>query len=170
MSEFAHCVLGDTRGEWETDRSETVRELALAMASQAQRTLDIVSRHLDPPLYNTGPFVEAVKELALRGRHSRIRLLVIDPAPLVAGGHRLLELAQRLSTFISLRVPGPDHRQFNEAWLIADSTGYIRRLFSDRYEGTASFADRRYARELTHEFDNLWQHAEPDPNLRRLHL
>ncbi|MCP5144674.1 MAG: acyltransferase [Gammaproteobacteria bacterium] len=164
------ATLGADDQEFKLDERDAVRDVALAMVSQCKRTLDIVSRHLDPPLFDTAEFAEAVRALALASRYSRIRIVVCDPQPLIKRGHRLVELANRLPTFISLRKPGLTHRQFNEAWLLADSTGYLRRRLADLYETTGSFNARREVRNLMQQFDELWEQGEPDPNLRRLHL
>lgn len=163
-------VLGTSEREFETERAEELRGVLLELAQQTRRTLDLVSRHLDPPLYDHEEFVEAVKQLVLGSPRARVRLLILDPAPLVSQGHRLMPLAQRLSSYIELRVPAPEHREFNEAWLVADKDGYAHRRFSDRYEATCNFHDPRLATHLTNRFDELWQRAQPDPNLRRLHL
>jgi hypothetical protein len=163
-------ILGASDRPFETASAEELCRVLLELAQQAQRTLDLVSRHLDPPLYDREDFVEAVKQLVLGSPRSRVRLLVLDPAPVVTHGHRLVPLAQRLSSYIELRVPAPEHREFNEAWLVADKEGYAHRRFSDRYEATCNFHDPRLAVHLTNRFDELWQRAQPDPNLRRRHL
>jgi hypothetical protein len=151
-------------------RSAEVCDVSLELARQTRRNLDLVSRHLDPELYDTAEFIETVRALATSGRRARVRILVLDTVPVVKRGHRLIELAQRLSSFISIRVPAPEHQDFNEAWLVADDTGYCYRRFSDRYDASANFADRRYSKQLTQRFDELWNRAQPDANLRRLHL
>lgn len=163
-------VLGASDRLFETARAEELGRVLLELAQQARRTLDLVSRHLDPPLYDREDFVDAVKQLVLGSSRARVRLLVLDPAPVVTHGHRLVPLAQRLSSYVELRVPAPEHREFNEAWLVADKDGYAHRRFSDRYEASCNFHDPRLATHLTNRFDELWQRAQPDPNLRRLHL
>ena len=163
-------ILGTTNELLELARSEEVREHLLALAQLARHSLDIVSRHLDPVLYNNAAFADAVRAMIVDTRRAQVRLLVLDPAPLVNQGHRLLELARHLTSFITVRTPAPEHKEFNEAWLVADNTGYLHRRFSDRYEATANFADRRQSNSLTHRFEDLWQRAEPASTLRRLHL
>lgn len=157
-------------GTFQTARAEELRQAQLTLVQRARRTLDLVSRHLDPALCDRDDFVDAVKELVLGSPRTRVRILVLDPASIVARDHRLLALARRLSSYIELRVPGPEHREFNEAWLVVDNTGYAHRRFSDRFEATVNFHDPRVAVALTHRFDELWQRAPPDPNVRRLHL
>lgn len=163
-------VLGQTAGTLDIAEREQLGAVSLALVQQAQRTLDIVSRHLDPLLYDTEPFVAAVRRLVLGSRHARVRLLLLDSRPLVTQNHRLIELALKLSSYIAVRVPAAQHKQFNEALLIADGTGYVHRTFSDRYEADASFADRRVAARLGDRFEELWTRALPDPNFRKLHL
>lgn len=152
------------------ETSAALREIALEMARNSSRTLDIVSRHLDPTIYDQAPFIEAIKQIVLNNRVARIRLLVTDIGPVITRGHRLLELSNRLSSYIAIRKPGRDYRNFNEALLLADSTAYIHRQFADRYEGLASHDDPRRASELTRRFEEIWQRADIDPNFRRLHI
>ena len=168
--EASNSVLGVTAGETNVETQRELIDVCLAMAEQCQRSLDIISRHLDPPLFDNEPFTMAVKALALRNRHVRVRLLIIDSRPLIRAGHRLVELANRLPSFIEIRAPGRESRHFNEAILVADNIGYIHRQFSDRYEATIDFSDRRVARRLSDRVDDMWERGVPDPNLRRLSL
>lgn len=162
--------LGETHREIPLATAQDNRTLCLALTMQCRRRLEIVSRRLDPPIYDTAEFAEAVKSLALGHSKARIRLLVAESEALVHDGHRLLDLAGRLSSFIELRVPATDHRDFGEAFLIADGMGYVHRPLTDRYEGKANFHHRSVARELTRRFEELWATGEPDPNLRRMLL
>jgi hypothetical protein len=137
---------------------------------QTSHTLDIVSRHLDPIVYDQPEIVDLIKHVALGSRKARIRIVITDLRPVVSRGHRLLELAQRLTSFISIRVPGHSHKNFNEAMLIADNSAYIHRPFADRYEGEAHLANRGKARGITSRFEELWEKADTHPSLRRLHI
>jgi len=163
-------VLGETDLEFRVERAEDLRAMMLALAQQGRRTLDLVTRHLDPPLLDREDFVDAVKAIALGSKYAEIRILLLDPGPVVSRGHRLIQLAQRLSSFVQLRVPSPEHKEFNEAWLVVDKRAYAHRRFSDRFEATVNFNDPRLASQLGNRFDEIWQRATPDPNLRRLHL
>jgi len=162
--------LGETPDVVEVALSDEARDAALALVRQARRTVDIVSRHLDAPLYDTAEFVAAVKALALGSHQARIRIVLGNVEPVLRDGHRLVTLAQRLPTFIQIRVPAPQFRDFNQAFLVADETGFLHRQFSDRYEGSASFFAPATARELLRVFEPIWETAEPDPNLRALRI
>ena len=167
---LAQLLLGVSEAPFEVKTREALAATCLAMAGQARRTLDIVSRHLDGPVYDNEAFASAIKQLALSHRSARIRLFILDPRPLVGQTHRLVDLATRLPTFIEIRTPSPQYRSFNEAWLIADNIGYVRRQFADRHEAEVDFSSRRRASALTERLDEMWERGQLDPNFRRLHL
>ena len=169
-SEQPSAELGISTGQIEIRSREELARLSLQLAAQASRRLDIVSRHLDSDLYDNNLFCEAVKRLALSHRNARIRLLIIDSKPLKTRSHRLLELAARLTSFIAIYGPGAQHRDFNEAFLLADDAGYIQRRFGDRFEGNADFNDRRTTLALRERMDDMWERGSPDLSFRRLHI
>ena len=152
------------------DDSQTLGSLSLEIAQNGRRTIDIATRRLDPALYDNQPFVDALKDLVLRNRLARVRLLISDMAPVISRGHRLIDLASRLSSFIAVRKPGKDYKNFNEVMLVADNNAYTHRRFADRYDGIGSLDDIRRASELSGQFDEIWKRADLDPNFRRLHI
>jgi len=152
------------------ESSEQIRELALAMVRSARRSIAISGRQLDPRLYDNSEFAEAVKRLALSSRHARVRLLALEARELVSRGHRLIDLAQQLSSFISIRVPSQQHAGFNEAMLVVDERLWIHRRPADLLEGFAAFEDPRQGRELARRFDEIWAQAEVEPSFNRIRL
>lgn len=167
MIRLENYTLGETDDPLTIGTSAEVTMVALMMVSQARRTLDIVSRTLDPIVYDTPEFVEAVRQLALKSRHSKIRLLVHEPAQIMKRGHRLVDLGMQLTSFIEMRIPDNEHADFNESLLIADATGYIHRQNGERYEAKLNFSDGRTSRILSKIFDEMWDKGRSDPNLRR---
>jgi hypothetical protein len=146
------------------------QRVAAALVAEARRSLEVFSRDLEAEIYDQPDFLEGVRALALRSPKVCIRILLQDPARVVRDGHRLVELARRLSSFIEIRRPSHDYRDYNEAFLIADGSGLLHRRLADRYEGEASFKHPLRARELRNFFDEVWQRAAPHPELQRLHL
>lgn len=151
------------------DREQN-RDMALELCRRATQTIEIFSRDLEPLIYDRPALLETIKELALKNRKAQIRILIQDAGNIVKQGHRLVELAYRLSTYIQLRKPNVDHRNFNEAFLIIDGTGFLHRNQADRFAGTASFNHPSRARNLQGSFNEMWDHSSPDPDLRRLHI
>lgn len=170
MNPFKNYILGISESEIELDTVDQIRDLVLAMAQQASRTLDIYSRDLDPRIYDTPGFADAAGRVAAGGKYSRVRILLLDEDPIVKHGHRLLELARRLSSYIEIRRIHEDYKHYNNAYLVADGRGYCYRELSDRFESVCNFNDLPRSRELTDQFNEVWEHSPPASALRRLYL
>lgn len=149
---------------------EEHRLICEQMAAQAQRSLRIISRHMDKAIYDTPVFIEHVSRLARKSKYSQIQLLVHDTLPAVHSGHRLIDLSQRLSSYVLIRKISSEYADFNAAFLIADDHGIVYRKLSDRYEGNANFNAPLHAREMTKLFMEIWELSLPDPQIRKLHL
>lgn len=169
-TEWELARLGEESTVYPLEHMEQVRAGSAALASQAQRSLAVMSRDLEARIYDQEPFLEAVKGLALSSRNARIRFLIHDSRYAVRHGHRLIELACGLSTFIAIRPLPEEGAALTEAFLVADERGVLHRPQGDRYQGTLSFNDPLQARDLLRCFDALWERSEPDSELRRLHL
>ena len=169
-SDFEHFSLKEDSQTVAIDTSEECRLAALSMVRQAVRDIDIVSRQLDPKMYDNREFSAAVSQMIVGSRRARVRALLRDTDAVVKRGHRLVTLFQRLSSFIELRVPDREFDEYDAAFLIVDGVGVIHRTLSDRFEGTVNFNDPRMARELTRQFEEMWQTALPGAGLRRIHL
>ena len=150
-------------------RAET-RHATELMVGQTQATLDIISRDLDPFLYDRETFLDLLSRLCLRNRQARIRFLVRDPSTPVKRGHRLIELGRQLSSSIEFRQPHRDYQHYNEAFLVADQCGLIHRSLADRFEGTANFYDPVVTRRKLDFFTEVWERSESHPEFRRLYL
>ncbi|MEW5757214.1 MAG: hypothetical protein AB1810_13015 [Pseudomonadota bacterium] len=170
MQDISKLKLGESDARLKLESSEDNRAAALALASQARLTLDIFTPDLEKPLYDTPEFLQAVKQLAIRHARTRIRILVQDATHAVKNGHRLIYLAQRLSSKITLRTPSAEYKPQRQCFLIADGIGLMRRIDAERYEGALNFKAPMEAKEYEKFFDEVWLHSEIDPYLRRLHI
>jgi len=169
MLDYSKLILGEIQTSIELDSSASQREAAVALVSQAQRSVDIFTRDLDKKIYDNRNFLDAVQNLVVN-QHGLIRILVKDSGNAVKYGHRLIALSQRLTSFIEIRKVVEDYREYNEAFLIADETGFVHRKHADRFEGIARFNAAKEAMNLLVFFNEVWRHSAPDPNLRRIYL
>lgn len=147
-----------------------LHEVSLEALRASRRHLDIISRNLEPMIFDTREFVLAVKSLVVNNPKSQVRIIVLRPDMLKGVQHRLVDLSLRLNSFISIRRPSREDWEFNEAMLICDRRHLIHRKLADRFDGVAYFdAEGRAAQQLR-KFDELWEYGEPDPNFRQLFL
>lgn len=151
------------------------REQALAaigeLLADAKHELAIHTRDLDPNLLDVAGPLEAIKRVALSGRHARVRILVQEPRKAVADGHRLIALAQRLPSSIEIRTPVEEQDlQYPAAFLVNDRRGYLFRPLGNRPDGEGStYAPGRHG-QLLSLFDQIWERSVPAEDLRPLSI
>lgn len=142
---------------------------AAVLLDDARHELALLTRDLDPGLFENPAALEALKRVALSGRTARIRILVHDPREAAANARRFAALAQRLSSAFALRTPVDDvDRQYGAAFVLNDRGGFLFRQLAERFEATGSTcAPGRHA-QLLAVFDAMWERAEPAAELRAL--
>jgi len=171
MRNLDEYILGASTSD--ASKVETRQEnadAALALVKQCGLKLAIISHQLDPFVYDQTEFVEAIKQLALKGRYVDIRILTFEPTLIVRRGHKLVELARKLSSYIEIRKPSSQYKSFNEAVLIADEIGYLFRESAEQYRGKVNFNGRRESKHMLDVFNSMWETSKPDPNFRRMHI
>lgn len=163
-------LIGTLTGPLALNRRTVVREAGIRVAQQAQRELLLLSNALEPDLYDQALFLSEVKRLALARPVLSVRVLLFDPRRASQGGHRLIELARRLTSRIAIRCVGEDDQDCPDAFLIADERGYLHRRRAATTEAVADFNHPREARRLRVAFDQLWERSTIAPELNRLYL
>lgn len=152
------------------DGIANLREQAAALAATARREALIISSDLQAPLYDQEPFLLELRRLAISSRRAKIQILVRDIDPIIKRGHRLLELAARLPSFIEIRRLAPEDSQYEQCFLLVDRAAYLWQQSSGSRLGELSYDAGVRGRQLAAEFLELWERGAPDPNLRRLAL
>ena len=170
MIRLDDLILGETNRDINVEDSSDNHSAALALTRQATRRLIIFSRELDPRVFDHPDFITAVKDLATRSRFSRIEILVQNSERIVKHGHRLVELSRRLNTFIEVRKPHTNYKDYNSAFVVADEVGVLRNPIADRYQGTVNFNTPLLGRELEQFFKEVWERSEADIELRSLNI
>lgn len=165
---FKNFILGVTNECVQIDTRQYNYDAIHKLVASAQHQIAIISRHLDPRIFNNEEFMQATLMLARRARYSNIRILVHDPSQIIKNGHRVLELSQRISSKIEIRKISQNFSQFNQSFLVADNIAYIHNLKSDLYDAEVNFNDKEKSKELMETFKNIWEQSSQDAALRRL--
>lgn len=150
------------------DHPQEIAAICAQMGAQARRELLLHDPLLEPALYDQWPFLEAVRQLALQRPALCVRILIFDPKAVNQRGHRLVELARRLSSRIAIQRVADEDQERLDAFLVIDATGYVHRPLAERMEAVADYCNPVFARRLVAEFEALWARSTPDLELRRL--
>lgn len=163
-------ILGESRDRIILQGRDSFQQVSEEMLRQAKHYLDIFTYDLDKPIYDQSGFVDAAKRLAIECRGIGVRILIQDSERAQREGHRLIDLARRLTSKMEIRRPHADYIDHPENFMIVDRIGYIRRRVAERYEGDANFCHPLESKLLTEFYTEVWERSEPDSSLRRLYL
>ena len=150
-------------------RDDTCKAV-VELVEHANRSLLLHTENLDAAVFDQRPFLDAVTRLLLNNREARLLILIQDGRKAIQDNNRLIELSRRMSTQIQFRRPASQHRDNHKTFLLADKTAYLLCPLPGRYEGNVSLANPGKVKELSKYFTEVWDHAEPDLEMRRLHL
>lgn len=146
------------------------RDALAAGLAEARRELIIYSHYLDAVYFDTPDIAAALSAFSRRAPAARIRILIHSSNLMVSRGHRLLELARRLSSKVTIRLVDPAFDTPDSCFVAWDQSGYWQLPEYREAEGSLHAGDPVPAKRLFHEFELLWQHAHADPELRELRL
>jgi len=165
---FKNFMLGVTGESMQIDTRQKNLDAILKLVSSAQNKISIMSRYLDPTIFNNEDFINNASEFIRRTRTANMRILVHDTDPIVKNNHRILSLSQRVSSKIQIRTICDDYSQYNKSFVVADSIGYIYNTKSDLYDAEVNFNDTDKAKDLADTFKNIWELSQQEAEVRRL--
>jgi predicted GNAT family N-acyltransferase len=149
-------------------RGETA-EARQQLLSDARHRLSIYLPLLGNDSYASAEELAELRRVAISGRGAQIRILLHDPAAALRNDHRLVALAQRLSSAIQIRTPVEEaDLAYISAYLLNDAGGYLFLPEANRAQGRAARHDRASQAPLQQHFDDVWERAEPASELQAL--
>lgn len=143
------------------------RQQFLGLLDATQRFLDIASPTLEPLLFDYEQVTEGIAALARRGSHARIRLLIASEEPAAFESHRLVGLAQRLTTAMSLRVLN-HHPEWQQQTIIISDRNYGM-LITPSKKQVRTLDNRLLAGRWADTFERLWQAGTESLELRQFY-
>lgn len=149
--------------------SEGTIEGAIEIARLAGRELAVFSHDLDGVVFGNADFLEAVRQLAVSGPHARVRVLVSQPTAAVRNAPQFLTLTRQLSSHISIRAVGAQHRNRNVTFIIADDRALIYHPVEDNADALLEKIPGT-ARHYLNGFNEMWEQGSDHPDLRQLKL
>lgn len=146
---------------------EDVKSGVTAIALLAERQITILTPDLEPGIYDSEEFLEALKRLVLARRYAKVRVLISDPRRTVRNGNPLVALARRLNSFIEFRNLHVEFRgKLPGAYIIADDRALLYRANATRYDGIMGSFEPVVARQHLADFEKPWEasvHEREEP-------
>lgn len=136
----------------------------------AQREVELFTPELIAVVYERPRLVDAARDFALRNKVSRLRILMRSTDTAIREGRRLIDLARRVSSSISIRRLADDFQDRGDAFATADGRIFALRRQASTWDGIYDHSRPEIARQLTQDFNEMWEHSEADPQLRQLYI
>jgi hypothetical protein len=168
MTEHDDPASDDPRAVLRPQGADECAAAAMRLVQSARERVRIVAQRADLRYLATTGVIDALRTLLLQSRRARLEILLAPDVARDDLGRPLWNLAQRLTSFVTVHRLGDEDVQLGEAWLTADERGYLHRPQVERLEALACLEQPPRARELNQRFASLWLASEPDPDLRRL--
>lgn len=145
-------------------------EAAINLLQEAIRHVRIRSALLDPALFDTPAFNEALSAFARKSRYSQVMILIDYPNLLLQRGHRTLELARRLSDKITFRHYFDEPDEQRDSYLLTDYQGLLIKPVEAEASGYFSANDKIQTRHMADTFDYEWERSPLARQLRQLSI
>ena len=164
--------LGETQAELHIETVEENKSAVLSLARQANHSIDIFTRDMELAVYNNKEFEQSIFNLAKRHPNTKIRILTQDSTKAVRNGHRLIKLAQSITSSVFINNPSREHRDEQCAFLVVDNLGLLYRVKANNrnYKASINFMSPQRAGKLTDFFNEAWEHSTPDIQTRRIYM
>lgn len=158
----------ETKRSIRFDTMASYRELCRMVLTNSQRKVFMLCENLDDPILNDRTVVSHIQDLVLHSRQVEVRLLLENDRHRPQGHSPILDLAHRLSSFVSIRRIH-DQRISPKEWLyLADDAHAVVRKREHGFKGQAHLDSQLTLQRLGYQYENLWQHSIPSSELRRL--
>ena len=164
--------LGETVEEVHIDTAEENKNAAIALVKQARHSVDIFTQDMDAEIYNNKEFEQSIFDLAKRHPNTKIRILTKDSSMAVRNGHRLIKLAQSVTSSVFINNPSREYKDEQSSFLVVDKLGMLYRVSANNrnYKASINFMSPQRAGKLTDFFNEAWEHSTPDIQTRRIYM
>jgi hypothetical protein len=152
------------------DGREQASELALKLIQQAKSNICFFGATLDKVLLDHAEIMTSLSAFSRRTPRAQARFIVHDSQQAIAQGHRLIALAQKLTSSIHIRTSSEKYKGLKQTFLLIDNEAYLYCQTATRYTGRVCFDDVSESRQLLKLFNTIWEYGSPDPMTRRLTL
>ena len=142
-----------------------------AVLAQARHALCLYLPELTPDVLGSEEALDELRRIATAGRGASIRILLHDVDGALRHGHRMVALAQRLPSVITIRTPiEAQDLAYPSAYLLDDAGGYVFQPDARRPLGRAALQDRAAQAPLRQHFNDCWERAVPARALQPLDI
>jgi len=163
----------ERKGSYENDiRLNSTDEISAAIINTTEsaiRSIKIFTPDLEAELYNNDEFRKQLLNFTHKNRHAQIQILVDDITTALHNGHKLIGLAQQMSSIVTIKDTPVDFQGTGISFILFDQTSFIFKPDS-KYQTAISSNCKNRADRVQEFFMLAWDQAEQNSHTRRLSI
>ena len=163
----------ERKGNYEKDiqlsSSQEISEAVIQATENTLRTIKIYTPDLQVEHYNSDEFRKQLLSFTRGNRHAQIKILVDDISNALQSGHKLIGLAQQLSSIVTIKDTPVDYQGTQLSFILFDQADFIFKPNSSSHTAILSSCKNR-SKKLHEFFTFAWDQAEQNSHTRRLSI
>jgi len=160
---------GNTENDLHLQSTEEVSEALINLSTSALRSIKIFTPDLEHMLYDTDAFKESLLNFARGNRHAQVQILVSDISFSVQRGHRLIRLAQQLTSAMQIKITPEDYTDTKMSFIQVDQSDFLFKADSSKQQAIQCNCKNR-SNKLLEFFTPAWEQAELAPHTQQYHI
>ena len=151
-------------------RLEDLKLATVDLFRSSRRSIQIYSSSLDKRILSNRDIEQAVIKLLRSNRNAKIQCLIFDEKELQGHDHRIVNLAQRFTSFIEIKVIPDEYKGTISGYYLSDKKEMVYRTNREKFDARIFKLPQQEVIDKTKHFDALWQQSRPASFLRALHI
>ncbi len=160
---------GNTDNDIHLNNTEDIRESIIKLSSSALRSIKIFTPDFEHKLYDNENFQQTILSFVRGNRHAKIQILVSDMSHSAQYGHRILRLAQQLTSAIEIKITPEYYQSTNISFIQIDQSNFLFKAHSSNQHAIRCHCKSR-SNSLLDFFTLTWDQAEEAPQSKQLHI
>jgi len=160
---------GNTENDLFLENTEEVCKAIIKLSENALRSIKIFTPDLEHLLYNNEHFRQNILNFTRGNRHAQVQILVSDISFSVQRGHRLIRLAQQLSSAMQVKITPKDYTETSISFMQVDQSGFLFKADSSRPQAIQCCCKVR-SNKLLEFFTPAWEQAELATQTQQFHI
>lgn len=160
---------GNTENDIQLSSAKEISAAVIQATENTLRTIKIFTPDLEAEVYNNDGFRKQLLAFTQGNRHAQIQILVDDISNALQSGHKLIGLAQQLSSIVTIKDTPVDYQGTHISFVLFDQAGFIFKPDCTSYSAISSICKNR-SNKLHQFFAFAWDQAEQNSHTRRLSI
>jgi len=160
---------GNVESDIRLSSAQEISDAVIHATENTLRTIKIFTPDMETENYNNDKFRKQLLAFTHGNRHAQIQILVDDISSALQSGHKLIGLAQQLSSIITIKDTPADYQGTNISFILFDQAGFIFKPDSTSHNAISSNCKNR-SNKLHEFFTSAWDQGEQNKHTRWLSI